>query len=351
MKPIRVVQFGTWQYTHAAHTMAAMRSLPTAYDVVGVCEPDESRWAQAQTQPCYQGLRRLTVEAVTADRTVDAVMVETHELEQDAAALYFASHGFAVHADKPCGLNAAQFDRLIDTVEQKNLVFQVGYMYRYNPAVRCALDWIRAGRIGDVLCVEAQMNQCYSGAMLDWLATIPGGMMGYLGCHLIDLVYAIQGAPQSITPMHTSTGRSAAPALDNGLALLRYPRGISIVKSCAAEVSGDARRYLMISGTAGTIEIAPIENPVEVPGMVCANRIHCRITTSPYPMAFADRPETVTFPPYGRYDAMLIDFARMVRGEKPNDFPPEYERAVHRAIIQSLGTAGDGAGIGFAENA
>ena len=74
--------------------------------------------------------------------------------------------------------------RLTDTVGQKNLVFQVGYMYRYNPAVRRALDWIRAGRIGDVLCVEAQMNQCYSGAMLDWLATIPGGMMGYLGANL-----------------------------------------------------------------------------------------------------------------------------------------------------------------------
>ena len=34
------------------------------------------------------------------------------------------------------------------------------------------------------------------------------------------------------------------------------------------------------------------------------------------------RPEIVRFPPYGRYDAMMEDFCRVVRGEKETDYPP-----------------------------
>ena len=37
MKPIRVVQYGSWGYTHSEHTMLTMRSLPAYYEVVGGC--------------------------------------------------------------------------------------------------------------------------------------------------------------------------------------------------------------------------------------------------------------------------------------------------------------------------
>ena len=105
----------------------------------------------------------------------------------------------------------------------------------------------------------------------------------------------------------------------------------------ACEVSGDARRYLLISGTKGTIEIKPIESPFELDGTVCPNKISMTVTRPGHPSMFADRPETISFPPFGRYDAMMIDFARTVAGDKPNEFDYEKELAVHKLLTKVCG--------------
>ena len=210
-------------------------------------------------------------------------------------------------------------------------------MYRYNPAVVRATEIVRSGELGEIICVEAQMSQCYHGGMRRWLGDIPGGMMFYLGCHLADLVYQFMGQPSEVIPMNTATELEFPDVLDYGLALLKYPHGISIIKTAACEVSGDARRQLVISGTKGTIEIKPLESPFELPGTVCANKISMTITRPGHPTMFADRPETVTFPPYGRYDGMMIDFAKTVAGEKENDFDYDAELAVHKLLTKVCG--------------
>jgi len=46
--------------------------------------------------------------------------------------------------------------------------------------------------------------------------------------------------------------------------------------------------------------------------------------------------------PKGRYDAQLIDFAEIVRGEKPNPYPSSHELAVQLASLAASGvTTGD----------
>ena len=334
MRKLRVIQYGTWKYTHAAHTMQAMRGLGDMYDIVGVCEPDPLQRAQALQQPAYAGLRWLEEDEALRMTDVDAVIVENKETEQAAAALKFARAGFALHVDKPCGGAMQDFDQLLTVVKEKCLPFQVGYMYRYNPAVRRALELVRSGRLGDIISVELQMSQCYHGDMLRFLGDLPGGMMFYLGCHLVDLMLLAQGEPLEVMPFNMATGTEEADVQDYGFALLRYPHGLSFIKSVACEVSGDARRQMVITGTRGTIEIKPLENPVDVPGMFCANQISCRITY-PNPMvAFDQRSEIVQFPPYGRYDSMMEDFYRIVRGEKETDYPPEYEEKVYHLLMK-----------------
>lgn len=337
MKKLRVVQYGTWMYTHAAHTMLSMRSLPQTYEILGVCEPDPARRALAEAQPAYQGLRWMSEEEILREPELDAVIVETKETEQAAAALKFARAGLALHVDKPCGGSLRDFEALTAVVREKGLPFQVGYMYRYNPAVRRALEIVRAGKLGEILAVELQMSQCYHGEMLRFLGELPGGMMYYLGCHLVDLLLLFQGEPLEVYPYNLSTGVEEPSVKDYGFAAFRYPHGLSFIKSAACEVSGDIRRQLVVSGTKGTIEIKPLENPVEIPGVVCANQIGCQITgPSPY-MAFDQRSERVSFPPYGRYDEMMLDFARIVRGEKQNEYPLEQEERVFRLLTRICG--------------
>jgi hypothetical protein len=39
----------------------------------------------------------------------------------------------------------------------------------------------------------------------------------------------------------------------------------------------------------------------------------------------------------GRYDDLLADFARMVRGEKEVDYRPDHDRAVLETILRASG--------------
>lgn len=334
MKPIKVVQYGSWGYTHAEHTMLTMRSLPQYFDVVGFCEPNEERLKYALTKPAYQGIKVITKEELLSGFSADAIIVESAEVEQSDDALMFAKAGFNIHSDKPCGASDVVFEELMKTVEKNNLIFQNGYMYRYNPAVVRALEIVRSGELGELICVEAQMSQCYHGGSRQWLGELPGGMMFYLGCHLVDLVYQFMGEPTDVIPMNMSTELEGKDIIDYGLALLKYPHGISVIKTAACEVSGDARRQLVISGTKGTIEIKPLENPHELPGVICPNKISMTVTRTGHPVMFADRPEIINFPPYGRYDAMMIDFAKTVAGEKENEFDYKKELAVHKLLTK-----------------
>lgn len=157
--------------------------------------------------------------------------------------------------------------------------------------------------------------------------------MFYLGCHLVDLVDLFMGEPEEVLPLSMNSELEPT-GLDSGLAMLRYRHGWSMIKTVANEVSGDARRQFVISGTEGTIEIKPLENPFELPGTVAANKISLSLTVPGHPTMFNDRPEIMSFPPYGRYDAMMIDFAKTVAGEKENSFDYERELRVHKLLTK-----------------
>ena len=43
-------------------------------------------------------------------------------------------------------------------------------------------------------------------SICEWLGSVPGGMMFFLGCHLVDLIMQIQGMPQRVIPMNKATG-------------------------------------------------------------------------------------------------------------------------------------------------
>jgi hypothetical protein len=49
----------------------------------------------------------------------------------------------------------------------------------------------------------------------------------------------------------------------------------------------------------------------------------------------------VTFPKYTRYVADAADMARVLRGEKPTDFPYEHDLAVQETLLQACGLPRD----------
>ena len=79
-----------------------------------------------------------------------AVLVETRvpDLLDNAEACVAA--GMHVHIDKPAGESLPQFRRILDAAAREKLLVQMGYMFRYNPAV--VLPASSSRRAGSARC-------------------------------------------------------------------------------------------------------------------------------------------------------------------------------------------------------
>jgi predicted dehydrogenase len=170
----------------------------------------------------------------------------------------------------------------------------------------------------------------------EWLGKHKGGMMYFLGCHDVDLIYRLQGAPLEVIPMNASTGQDGVVSEDFGFCVFRYPNGASFVKTCAAEFNGFERRQLVVTGTKGTVEIRPIETYENAPpGKMLS---YARITTAPTEgNVWRKGGEKIVSEPFHRYEAMMEHFARQVRGERDTVYTPDYEWELFRLVMLASG--------------
>lgn len=328
MKRIRVAHFGI-AHDHSIFIMEAARKYPNVFEVVGVCEPDESTWEQFGSHEVYSGIRRLTEDELLSMEDLDAVFCEGHELRSVSDAQKCIDRGLHVHLDKPGGVDYAAFEQLLKTAEQKRLLVHMGYMYRYNPAMKYVLESVRSGKLGRITGIDAAFSIQHSPEKRKWLKQFPGGMMFFLGCHSIDMVMQIMGEPESVGAYLHSSEDENDHSIDTSLAVLDYPNCSAVVRSNATEANGYYKRTLKVVGTKGTIEIQPLETPTLVREAKIENGLE-------HP--WHDYSESV-FPGYpnGRYDDMMLEFAACVRGELENPYSFEYELALQRTLLKACG--------------
>ena len=168
--------------------------------------------------------------------------------------------------------------------------------------------------------------------MRQWLKVFPGGMMFYLGCHLIDLILTIKGLPDKVYPFNRSTGKDGVTACDYGLALLEYPEGMSIAKTCNIEHGGFERRRLVVSGTRGAVELCPLEWLTRQKANQFTEKIDYNRGTD-----WHTRGEKTVGEVHDRYDGMMQGFAAICRGEKVNEYTPDYELTLFKYLLMACG--------------
>lgn len=319
---IKIGQIGVG-HAHATK-LAAYRASPD-YDVVGVVETDEAlRQAAEKTAP-FRDVRWLTREQLFNTPGLQAVLVETAVKDLLDQAEACVNAGFHVHIDKPAGESLPQFKRILETATKKKLLVQMGYMFRYNPGVLLLRDFLRQGWLGDIFEVHTVMSKVVPPAERKKLAAFRGGIMFELGCHVLDLVVKTMGKPLSVKafPHHSATLNDGL--MDNMLAVLNYAKATATVKASALEVEGFDRRHLVVCGTEGTFHIQPLDNP--------SVRLSLANTRGPYKKGTQE----VKLPKYTRYVDDAADMAKIIRGDKASDFPPEHDLAVQETLLQACG--------------
>lgn len=328
MKKLRVIQIGTG-HDHAPGIAETIRFLDDVFVFLGIVEEKEELRKIAEENEIYSGLPFLSWEEALKLEP-DAFFVETEEHELVGTAIKVINAGYPVHMDKPGSENSEEFHRLCDLAKSKNLVLSLGYMYRHHIGILQAKELVDAGRIGELISVEAHMSLCYGKEKREWLSKFKGGMMYFLGCHLIDLVVQFRGFPDEIIPFNSKTMIDGVDSVDYGFAVLKYKNGVSFVKSNSNEPNGQDRRQVVISGRDGTIEIRPLEIPTGLGTDTTLLR-----ATLDGKVDCVDASSKIHLGPQRRYERMLRKFALYVMGEEENPFTYDYEAKLHDLILKA----------------
>lgn len=323
-KPPRI-KIGQIGVGHAHASKLAVYRRSQDYEVVGIVESDDRLREAARSKEPFQGLPWMTRDQLINVPGLQAVLVETRVRDLLDSAEACVNAGLHVHLDKPAGESFPQYRRILETASKKKLWVQMGYMYRYNPAVRLLRDVLDRGWLGEVFEVHAVMSKVVNPPERKALTEYRGGLMFELGCHVIDLVVGVLGAPTKVTPFSRHSSKLDDSLADNMLAVFEYPAATATVKSSALEVDGFERRHLVVCGTEGTFHIQPLDNP------------SARVTFSTARGAYRKGYQDVSFPMYARYIEDAADMARVIRGEKAIDFPPHHDLTVQAAVLQASG--------------
>ena len=327
MKKIKIGQIGIG-HNHGEAKMLAVRKFPELFEVIGYAEENEEWIEKRGGLKGYEGLKRLSVDEIIKES--DAVLVETDVWNLTEIAKKCVDAGKHIHMDKPASGTLEEYKALLDTAKAKNLIVQLGYMYRYNPAVIKCLEHIKNGDLGEIYSINAEMSTYHAVDYKQWLTNFYGGIMYILGSHLVDLIVYILGEPDKITSFLKHTRLDNVDFEDNNLAVLEYEKALARVYVSSVEVNGWGRRQLMVSGSKGTVNIVPIENNCT---MTYAD---LDISTMPYE-DMKQNVDVKDIPKDCRYDDMMQDFYAYIQGTKKNPFSYEHEYLVQKVLYKVIG--------------
>lgn len=324
---IKIGQIGIG-HNHGEAKMLAVRKFPELFEIVGFAEENE-RWIEKRGDlKGYKGLKRYSVDELI-DKC-DALLIETDVWDLTEIAQKCIDAGKHIHMDKPGSGTLEEYKHMLDTAKAKNLIVQLAYMYRYNPAVQKTFELIKLGKLGEIYSINAEMSTFHPENYKKWLTNFGGGIMYILGCHLIDLIVYIMGKPDKITTFLKHTNLDGIDFADNNLAVFEYEKALARVFVSSVEVNGFGRRQFMVSGSKGTVNICPIERPLTM------TYSDASIADATY----EDRKICIPFEDNtgnGRYDEMMKDFYAYIKGTKENPFTYEHEYAVQKVLDEVVG--------------
>ena len=333
MKKIKIGQIGVC-HEHASGKINTLRKMSDVYEIVGVVDDRESKSAKfaGDNLKPYEGLKWMTEDELFKYPGLQAVTVETPNSDLVPVAIRCMEHNLAMHMDKPGGETINLFGQLLKGCKEKCLPFQMGYMFRNNPAMQLCLKAAHENWLGDIFEVQMGMSHNYGGeAYQQYLGNFKGGIMFNLGGHMIDFIIAMLGRPENITPFLKSAPVADAAIKNNCLTIMEYPRATVTLRACSVEADGLNRRTLKICGIKGTIELVPLERFDGKP-------LQMRLTLLEGNAEYSAGTHTVDLGiQLDRYQDPLLELAKIINGEIKNHYTYEHDFLVQEALLAAAG--------------
>lgn len=335
---IKIIQIGVC-HEHANGKIQALKLLPDLYEIVGWVDDRRlchtPRFGNGANMERYEGLPQFTLDEALACPGLQAVTVEVPNNDLVPVALRCMEHGLAMHMDKPAGEELSQYRRLLDGCKARGLPFQMGYMYRGNPAFKFIQRLVRRNVLGDIYGIDMDMNHCYGGDEYQtYLGKFKGGIMYNLGCHLIDFIVSLMGRPQRVEPFLLSTADLPSAIRNNTAAVLQYAHATAFIRACSRRVQtgeGTPQRAWKIEGTNGSVFLSPVER---FDGQPLQLHIYLHEGRGGYPAG----DNIIKFPPQqDRYTEQLREFAQIIRGQLVNPYTFEHDCTVHEVTLAAAG--------------
>ena len=319
-KPRIGIGFLGLSHSHAAGKLEVVRASPD-YHIVGICETDP-KLQQAIRQ---QGIPLLSRQDLLKHPEIQAIAVESPVRDHAADGMAVLESGKHLHLEKAPSDKMAPFQKIVDTARSRQLLLQVGYMWRYNPGVQKALEAARQGWLGSIYMVRANIsNQLAVKRRPDW-AEFPGGVMFELGGHVIDPLVRLMGKPNRVVPVLRKDGPYDDTLKDNTLAVLEWDKAGGVITSSTLQVNSGKYRAIELYGSKGSA----IVNPIEPPKLT----IDLESASGPYTKGS----QKVEFPPYKRFVDDFVELAAAVRGEAKLRTSFEEDLAVEETLLKCSG--------------
>src|SRR6476660_2926116 len=135
-----------------AHLMEYAGRADTAVAVI--CDPDENvGQKRCEEFPNKDGSKAKYVRdlrEVLDDKSIDVVSIAMPNHWHSLAAIWAIQAGKDVYVEKPVSHNVSEGRRLVQAARKHERIVQAGTQCRSNPGMKAAIDYVRAGKVGEV---------------------------------------------------------------------------------------------------------------------------------------------------------------------------------------------------------
>lgn len=314
----------------------ALKELGERVEVAAAFSPSEERraaFAQKFGLPTVDSL-----EAILADRSLDAVLVLTPPNSHLDIAGAAVAAGHNVLVEKPIEITTARAEALVNAVERAGVTLGFVFQNRFRPAALRAKAIVASGKLGRLVSASAKTVNWRPQSYYDvpgrgTRARDGGGVVLTQAIHTLDLlVWLAGGAPETVVGFAATTPVHRMETEDLAVSALRWGHGaLGTVLATTTAYPGYPDRVELI-GTEGSLVLdGPVLNAAfhdgtaEVVGDTAAGH-----GGGADPMAFSS----------DNHRALIADFLDAVREKRAPMIPGAEALAVHRLVDAITGSNG-----------